>query len=125
MAITIKNNTTKLQNLKNKVNALPDKEEGGTVVLDQTTVSPADVLANKTYYYADVDGQPVPGKGEMNNWGEINVEVGLNGTGQDARYGYITGVRATFAEEVYSEISNQSDLIAQIKQKLIEKGAHL
>jgi pullulanase/glycogen debranching enzyme len=75
MAITIKNNTTKLQDLKNKVNALPDKEEGATVVLDQTTVSPADVLVNKTYYFADADGQPVKSTGEMNNLGEINVEV--------------------------------------------------
>ena len=123
MAITIKNNTTKLQNLKNKVNALPDKEESTPTVLDQTTVSPADVLVNKTYYSADADGQPVKGTGEMNNLGAINVEVGLDGTGQDLRNGYIAGVNATFSEEVNDEIDTQADLIAQIKSVLNNKMA--
>lgn len=124
MAITIKNNTDKLQNLKNKVNALPDKEtSGGTIVLDLTTVTPADVLANKTYYSADADGQPVKGTGEMNNLGEINVEVGLDGTGQDLRNGYITGVTVTFSEEVNDEIDTQAELIAQIKSVLNNKMA--
>lgn len=122
MAITIKNNTDKLQNLKNKVNALPDREgDGGTVVLDQTTAYATDILVDKSAYIADTDGKPIKVNGEMANLGTPVIKVGLNGTGQNTNYGYITGATATFSEEVNNEIDTQAELIAQIKSVLNNK----
>lgn len=121
MAITIKNNTAKLQALKEKANALPDNEGGGTVVLDPTTAYATDVLVGKNVYIVDSTGTPTKVNGEMPNLGVVTVEVGLDGTGQNTNYGRINGVEATFSDDVTTEISFQETLLNEVKNILNNK----
>lgn len=121
--VPILQNTEKLTYIKNKVNDLPDTNNGDDIIAsEKTTVNASNVLEGKTYYYTDENGNLHIGSGQMNNWGDsLNVEVDVDGTGEIVTSGYITKVTGSFSDAVYSEISEQSSYIALIGKKLIKK----
>lgn len=121
MAITIKNNTNLLNQLKTAVENLPTKDEV-TLDLSPTDAGSLDILSPKRVYLVDANGNPTMVKGTMPNLGDsLNVKVGIDGTGVTVKTGYVTKVTGSFSDEVYSEISEQSYYIARIGKKLIEK----
>jgi hypothetical protein len=118
-------NTDLLNDLKNLIENLPNRDEVSTDLFP-TTAGQSNLLAGKTAYIVDDNGKPTMVSGTMPNLdGSLNVKVGVDGTGVTVKTGYVTKVTGSFSEEVNNEITTQADLIAQIKQKLIEKGAHL
>lgn len=124
MGITIENNTKLLNTLKQLANSLPNKDDV-TSDLSQTTAGASNVLSGKTFYYVDSNKVAHYTSGTMSNLGDPTYVVSLTGSTTRSIQGYVNNVTVKFSDDVTNEINTQSSLIAQIKQKLIEKGAHL
>jgi hypothetical protein len=107
----LNNNTTQLEALLAKVNALP---EAGGVVLPELTneATSAELLASKQL----IDGNGNIVTGSMPNNGAISQTMdGINTKSIIIPSGYTSGGSVNLDDTIDNEVTEQTDLITQIK----------
>lgn len=110
--MSISNNTQKLQNLMDKINALPEYKEGIELPELSNEGSSADLLNNKQLI--DSEGNIITGS--MKNNGTINTTFdGINTKSYTIPKGYTDGGTVSLDNTIDNEVDLQEDLIAQIQ----------
>jgi len=108
----IKNNTTSLQSILNKVNSLPSANNGVELPELSNHARPEELLQNKELI--DQDGNIVTGI--MPNNGTISSTMdGIDVKSVTIPEGYTSGGIVSLDDTIDNEVDTQADLIAQIK----------
>lgn len=121
MSSPLKQNTTTIQNLLNKINSLPEAGSGSIELPELTNEgSASDLLSGKQLI--DQDGKVVTGN-MPNNGAMTSTMDGINTKSISIPAGYTSGGTVSLDNTIDNEVDIQEDLITQIATALEGKAA--